>query len=171
MANAGPNSGGSQFFINLKNNTFLDYDKAPLTSAHPVFGYVHAGWNVVDSIAGVATNSNDKPISPVIMDSIRVTGSYLSAEEIEREKYSTAVYPNPISSESILDIYCPQETKAEMAIYDSQGKLILSNSLHLNTGKNKIPLIDLGVRISQSGIYHLVIKSTQSQQQLRLVKL
>mgnify|MGYP001575319479 FL=1 len=58
MANAGPNTGGSQFFINLVNNNFLD-------SKHPVFGKVVEGMEVVDSIALVDTDSNDRPLEEV----------------------------------------------------------------------------------------------------------
>ena len=51
MANTGrPNSSGSQFFINLRNNTPLDFDKEPLTSKHPVFGKVVSGFEIVDII-------------------------------------------------------------------------------------------------------------------------
>ena len=54
MANAGPNTGSSQFFINLVNNNYLD-------SKHPVFGTIISGMDVVDKIAKAKTNSNDKP--------------------------------------------------------------------------------------------------------------
>lgn len=49
MANAGPNTGGSQFFINTVNNNYLD-------TKHPVFGTVTEGMDVVDAITKVETN-------------------------------------------------------------------------------------------------------------------
>ncbi len=67
MANAGPNSGGSQFFINLVDNTGLDFDKQPLSSKHPVFGRVIKGMEVVDAIGGVSVGAGDRPLSPVII--------------------------------------------------------------------------------------------------------
>ena len=65
MANAGPNTGSSQFFINLVDNTFLDWDKPPLTSKHPVFGRVVEGMDVVDKIAKVETGVNNRPVEEV----------------------------------------------------------------------------------------------------------
>ena len=64
MANAGPNTGSSQFFINLVNNNFLD-------GKHPVFGNVIAGMEVVDKIAKVETDSSDRPLSEVKIISAR----------------------------------------------------------------------------------------------------
>ncbi len=58
MANAGPNTGGSQFFINLVDNNFLD-------SRHPAFGKVVSGMDVVDTIGGVKTDGNDRPLTEV----------------------------------------------------------------------------------------------------------
>ncbi len=65
MANRGPNTGSSQFFINLADNTYLDWDKPPLTSKHPAFGKVIEGQDVVDKIGKVETGTNDKPSEPV----------------------------------------------------------------------------------------------------------
>ena len=58
MANAGANTGSSQFFINVVNNNYLD-------DAHPVFGEVIAGLDVVDAISNVETDTNDRPIGAV----------------------------------------------------------------------------------------------------------
>ena len=47
MANSGPNTGGSQFFINTVDNVYLDFDKEPSSSKHPVFGQVISGMDIV----------------------------------------------------------------------------------------------------------------------------
>lgn len=71
MANTGaPNSGGSQFFINLKDNIGLDFDKQPLTSKHSVFGKVVSGMEIVDVIASVPVNAKDLPLEAVIIKDI-----------------------------------------------------------------------------------------------------
>ena len=58
MANSGPNSGGSQFFLNLVNNNFLD-------GKHPVFGKIIEGMDVVDKMGKVKTGPGDKPVKNV----------------------------------------------------------------------------------------------------------
>jgi peptidylprolyl isomerase len=60
MANAGPNTGGSQFFINLINNNFLD-------GKHPVFGRVVEGMDVVDRIGKTKTGPGDRPVKEVVI--------------------------------------------------------------------------------------------------------
>lgn len=70
MANTGrPNTGGSQFFINLVDNSFLDFDKQPSTSRHPVFGEVIEGMDVVDNIASVQVSNDgmNRPVQDIII--------------------------------------------------------------------------------------------------------
>ena len=71
MANAGPNSGGSQFFINVVDNARLDWF-SPGPSKHPVFGKVTEGFEVVVAITEVATK-NDRPDTPIEMLKITVS--------------------------------------------------------------------------------------------------
>ena len=63
MANAGPNTNGSQFFINVAANNFLD-------SKHTVFGRVTSGMEVVKKIENVKTGEGDRPVEAVIINSI-----------------------------------------------------------------------------------------------------
>jgi cyclophilin family peptidyl-prolyl cis-trans isomerase len=71
MANAGPQSGSCQFFINTVHNDFLDFF-TPGQSKHPVFGKVAAGMDVVHAINRVDTDGNDRPRKPVQMIKITV---------------------------------------------------------------------------------------------------
>jgi peptidylprolyl isomerase len=65
MANSGANTAGSQFFINLENNNFLD-------EKHPVFGKVVDGMNIVDAIGKVKTDANDRPVQEVKIIRMRI---------------------------------------------------------------------------------------------------
>lgn len=64
MANSGPNTNGSQFFI-----MHVDY---PLPPSYTKFGRVIEGQDVVDVIANVQTNQNDKPLEPVVMNKVTI---------------------------------------------------------------------------------------------------
>merc|ERR1712013_657426 len=71
MANTGqPNSGGSQFFLNVNNNANLDWF-SPGQSKHPVFGKITEGYDVCVSISKVKTR-NDNPVTPVMMKSVTI---------------------------------------------------------------------------------------------------
>ena len=64
MANAGPDTNGSQFFI-----MHVDY---PLPYQYTIFGFVTEGLDVIDKIASVETGDGDKPINDVVIETIEV---------------------------------------------------------------------------------------------------
>ncbi len=65
MANSGPNTNGSQFFINTANNNFLD-------TKHVVFGRVMAGMDVVTAIENTKTGAQDRPVEDMVIERVEV---------------------------------------------------------------------------------------------------
>ena len=65
MANAGPNTGGSQFFITVAETPWLD-------NHHAIFGKVIEGYEVVEAISKVDKDRNDKPVQPIKINTITV---------------------------------------------------------------------------------------------------
>lgn len=111
MANSGPNTNGSQFFINQWNNTNLDYNKSPLSSKHAVFGLVIDGMDVVEKIALVPWNpATGKPNDTVVINDIelykQVNGkleTYI-IDDLEQAKQDAILKNKDISEEKELEL-------------------------------------------------------------------
>tara|TARA_R110000868_G_scaffold14075_16_gene65816 strand:+ start:3099 stop:4238 length:1140 start_codon:yes stop_codon:yes gene_type:complete len=85
MANGGPKTNGSQFFITHKATPWLD-------KVHTVFGEVVNGLDVVDSIANVKVGERDKPIEDVVMNKVKIIRNGKEAKKFDAEAVMTKYF-------------------------------------------------------------------------------
>lgn len=154
MANSGPNTGGSQFFINLVNNTYLDDN-------HPVFGFVIEDFSVVQDIGDVPTDANDRPITDVVMDSLRVThvGPYVGIDEASLQAFDLSIFPNPAEDQFTVAIEHGNfwSSQFSLAIHDVFGRVLFTRIL-----TQPISSVDIST-IARNGLYTVNVTELRSK--------
>ncbi len=147
MANAGPNTGGSQFFINLVNNTYLNPN-------YPCFGIVTQNFEVVQAIGAVAINGTNHPLVDVFMDSLRVTfWSPIGINEHENSVMNLSIYPNPVTENSHIGLNIRSQKTVEISIFNQDGIEISCCKKELLNGFNNIPFSELFNKNLTAGMY------------------
>lgn len=145
MANIGPNTNGSQFFINLITNSHLD-------SLHTVFGMVTSGFNIVQNIGKVPTGAANKPITDVVIDSIRLTKFPAQIKNIVQDK-TVEVYPNP--NNGIFSIDVPAG-KTELVVTNINGQVVYSTETE-QAGK-----LSIDMSTQPKGVYLLQLTNGET---------
>lgn len=152
MANAGPNTSGSQFYVNLVTNAHLD-------NHYTVFGMVIENFTVVQSIGHVPTNSGNKPLTDVRLDSIRITKVYYPAA-VHNVTNNTAVsiYPNPCRG--VVNIDVPDMT-TKVEIGNTVGRVVYCTT---TKGATKIDVHEQPV-----GLYFVRLSNINGVSESKLV--
>lgn len=153
MANSGPNTNGSQFFINLVTNSHLN-------NKHTVFGMTTEGFTVVQAIGAVPTNStNNKPLTDVVIDSIRITYLYAaSVTNTTNTGFTAHVHPNPCRGVFQVDL---PNAATKVSVLDMTGKTVYT------TEAKGTLTIDL--RNQPAGLYIVQLENEQGKAVSRVV--
>lgn len=150
MANAGPNTGGCQFFINLVTNSHLN-------NKHTVFGMVTTGFPVVQAIGKVPTDANDRPVTAVIIDSIRITKFPASVKDA-MPAIALSIYPNPANG--VFTISLPT-IPTVVEIVNLAGQVV-----YQATGQG---ILQADLRSQRAGVYSIRIVNAEGATETRLV--
>ncbi|TVZ17400.1 peptidylprolyl isomerase [Maribacter sp. MAR_2009_72] len=156
MANSGPSTNGSQFFITHKATPWLN-------NKHSVFGEVVEGLNIVDSIANVPVGAGNKPIEPVTMNTIEIIRNGKEARKFDAVEVMTNYFDNEeerlaaIEKEKAEKLAEVQKIKAEFAsqIEAQKAKATALASglkvLTLNEGSGDKPKVGQKVNVMYAG--------------------
>lgn len=137
MANAGPGTNGSQFFITEIATPWLD-------GRHTVFGKVIEGLEVIDSIANVEKTRDDKPVVPVVIEKVEIARKGDKYEKYDGNKAFDEAKANHSRKEEIAKAKIQAEKDAEIARQkELEAKAITTESglkyVILEEGKGEVP--------------------------------
>lgn len=153
MANSGPNTNGSQFFINLVTNSHLN-------NKHTVFGMTTEGFTVVQAIGAVPTNSsNNKPLTDVVIDSIRITYLYAAGvANTANTMQAVSVYPNPCRG--VVHMELPNMA-TRVQILDMTGRTVYETEAR--------GMLTADLRKQPAGLYVVHMQNSDGHAESRLV--
>ena len=127
MANSGPDTNGSQFFVTLKETPWLD-------GMHTVFGEVVMGLEVVEQIGAVETGQGDKPVEPVVMEEVNIIRKGDAAKNFKAPE---------VLSQKLQDFQKESEAREQEMIEKKQA-----NQQRLEEMKSEAKELESGLRIA-----------------------
>lgn len=133
MANSGPTTNGSQFFITHKPTPWLD-------NKHTVFGEVVEGMDVVDSIANVKVGAGNKPVEPVTMNTIEIIRNGKAARNFDAVQIMTDYFENEEERLAALE----KEKEAQLA---KVNKMKAEFAAELETQQEKATALPSGLKV------------------------
>ncbi len=145
MANAGPTTNGSQFFITHKETPFLD-------GKHTVFGEVVKGMDVVDSIANVKTGDGDKPVTDVVMNHIVIIRNGKEAKKFDAIKIMSDYFAEEEARVQAME-KAKADFVAELVQHKSQSETLPSGLqiYYLKKGNGEKPKVGQQVHVFYAG--------------------
>jgi peptidylprolyl isomerase len=147
MANSGPNTGGSQFYINMVNNVFLDPN-------YPVFGIVTENFDIVQDIEAVPVDGADRPLTEVVMDSVRIKTVYLSTATENIPSLEITISPNP-TTDLIQVSILNNDQVYRVSLINNAGQVFFEDVL---IDQQTIPAATL-----QAGMYFVTITNDEGK--------
>ena len=149
MATSGPNTATSQFYINLVNNTYLDPN-------YTAFGTVISNFDVVLAIGNVPVVAS-RPVTPVVMDSVRITAAPTGIQEIAVRSSNVGLHPNPVTDRSVISLQSDSRYRATLSIHDQLGRIVFLGNRDVVPGINRLSLHEARLQSLPVGMYHLVV--------------
>jgi peptidyl-prolyl cis-trans isomerase A (cyclophilin A) len=150
MANSGPNTNGSQFYINLVDNAFLD-------GHYVVLGMTTEGFPVVQNIGNVQTAAGDRPVTDVKMDSVRITKFPWTFHDIKADEVHISAHTN----NGMFTVDVPKiSTKVE--VFNMSGQSVFS-------AEDKRS-VKVDISSQPAGLYVVRFSNKQGTAESRIVK-
>jgi len=160
-----PNSAGSQFYFTLTPQPNLD-------GRYSVFGSCIQGLQVILDIGKVPVNGNDRPLTAVILDSVRVINT-TSIDQEDLASISLEISPNPFTKKSVIRYEVQQPSELTITIFDMQGNQVklLQKGLYM-PGVHEVPWdgVDVQGNTVSAGIYRVLVSGAQGVARRKLVK-